>query len=179
MKLDRHTRSTEVVLREIWRIAPDQVRVLPVTEQQIDYAQGIVNELRAQQVRVEMEFSNDKLMGRIQRTEEARVHHILVVGQREQETIPRPRRSSTAAPRGGEAVQSASPLSAQHGRGTRGFLSAPGGGQYPTRSLCRWLGIEQNGTVELRREWGGRILRLHNPACGAAGVQRFPGRQVV
>ena len=44
-----------------------------------------MNELRAQQVRVELEFSNDKLMGRIQRAEEARVHHILVVGQREQE----------------------------------------------------------------------------------------------
>jgi threonyl-tRNA synthetase len=44
-----------------------------------------VNELRAQQVRVELEFSNDKLMGRIQRAELARVHHILVVGQREQE----------------------------------------------------------------------------------------------
>jgi threonyl-tRNA synthetase len=68
----------------LW-LAPDQVRVLPVSEQQIDYAQGIVNELRAQQVRVEMEFSNDKLMGRIQRAEEARVYHILVVGQREQE----------------------------------------------------------------------------------------------
>jgi threonyl-tRNA synthetase len=68
----------------LW-LAPDQVRVLPVTEAQIDYAKGIVNELRAQQVRVEMEFSNDKLMGRIQRAEEARVHHILVVGQREQE----------------------------------------------------------------------------------------------
>ena len=56
-----------------------------MTEQEIDYAKGIVNELRAQQVRVEMEFSNDKLMGRIQRAEEARVHHILVVGQREQD----------------------------------------------------------------------------------------------
>ena len=68
----------------LW-LAPDQVRVLPVTEAQIDYAKGIVNELRAQQVRVEMEFSNDKLMGRIQRAEETRVHHILVVGQREQD----------------------------------------------------------------------------------------------
>ena len=68
----------------LW-LAPDQVRVLPVTDAQIDYAQSIVNELRAQQVRVEMEFSNDKLMGRIQRAEESRVHHILVVGQREQE----------------------------------------------------------------------------------------------
>jgi threonyl-tRNA synthetase len=68
----------------LW-LAPDQVRVLPVTGQQIDYAQGIVNELRARQVRVELEFSNDKLMGRIQRAEETRVHHILVVGAREQE----------------------------------------------------------------------------------------------
>jgi threonyl-tRNA synthetase len=68
----------------LW-LAPDQVRVLPVTENQLDYARSIVTELRAQQVRVELEFSNDKLMGRIQRAEEARVHHILVVGQREQE----------------------------------------------------------------------------------------------
>jgi threonyl-tRNA synthetase len=68
----------------LW-LAPDQVRVLPVTEAQLDYAKGIVSELRAQQVRAELEFSNDKLMGRIQRAEETRVHHILVVGQREQE----------------------------------------------------------------------------------------------
>jgi threonyl-tRNA synthetase len=68
----------------LW-LAPNQVRVLPVTEAQIDYAKGIADGLRAQQVRVELEFSNDKLMGRIQRAEEARVHHILVVGQREQE----------------------------------------------------------------------------------------------
>ena len=61
------------------------MRVLPVTEQQIGYGKGIVNELRAQQVRAELEFSNDQLMGRIQRAEEARVHHILVVGQREQD----------------------------------------------------------------------------------------------
>jgi len=68
----------------LW-LAPDQVRVLPVTEAQMDYAKSIASELRAQQVRAEMEFSNDKLMGRILRAEEARVHHILVVGQKEQE----------------------------------------------------------------------------------------------
>ena len=33
-----------------------------------------------------LEFSNDKLMGRVQRAEQARVHHILVVGQKEQNT---------------------------------------------------------------------------------------------
>jgi len=68
----------------LW-LASEQVRVLPVTEAQMDYAKGIVNELRSQQVRAALEFSNDKLMGRIQRAEEARVHHILVVGQKEQD----------------------------------------------------------------------------------------------
>jgi threonyl-tRNA synthetase len=67
----------------LW-LAPDQVRVLPVTGDQIGYAEDIVKELRGQMVRADLEFSNDKLMGRIQRAEQARVHHILVVGQKEQ-----------------------------------------------------------------------------------------------
>jgi len=36
-------------------------------------------------VRAELEFSNDKLQGRILRAEEARVHTMLIVGQKEQE----------------------------------------------------------------------------------------------
>lgn len=69
----------------LW-LAPDQVRVLPVTEAQIPYAKSIVDELRAEMVRADLEFSNDKLPGRIQRAEQDRVHHILVVGQREQQS---------------------------------------------------------------------------------------------
>src|SRR5262249_2474512 len=68
----------------LW-LAPDQVRVLPITEAQLDYARGIVNELRAAMVRAELEFSNDKLQGRILRAEEPRVHTMLVVGQKEQD----------------------------------------------------------------------------------------------
>ncbi|HNQ89410.1 MAG TPA: threonine--tRNA ligase [Verrucomicrobiota bacterium] len=68
----------------LW-LAPDQVRVLPVTEQQIPYARSIVDELRSQQVRADWEFSNDKLQGRILRAEERRVHTMLVVGPKEQE----------------------------------------------------------------------------------------------
>lgn len=67
----------------LW-LAPEQVRVLPVTEDQLEYARSLVQELRAHLVRAELEFSNDKLMGRIQRAEAARAHHILVVGAREQ-----------------------------------------------------------------------------------------------
>ncbi len=68
----------------LW-LAPDQVRVLPVTDQQLDYAKSIVNELRGQMVRAELEFSNDKLQGRILRAEEARVHTMLIIGQKEQD----------------------------------------------------------------------------------------------
>ena len=68
----------------LW-LAPDQVRVLPITEQQLDYAKALVRELRGHMVRAELEFSNDKLQGRILRAEEARVHTMLIVGQKEQE----------------------------------------------------------------------------------------------
>ena len=68
----------------LW-LAPDQVRVLPITEQQLDYAKALVTELRSHMVRAELEFSNDKLQGRILRAEEARVHTMLIVGQKEQE----------------------------------------------------------------------------------------------
>ncbi len=67
----------------LW-LAPEQVRVLPVTGDQVGYAEDIARELRAQFVRATVEFSNDKLQGRIQRAEEARVHTMLIVGGKEQ-----------------------------------------------------------------------------------------------
>jgi threonyl-tRNA synthetase len=66
-------------------LAPEQVRVIPVTQDQIPYAEDIVKELRGSLVRAQWEFSNDKLQGRILRAEEAKVHTMLIVGQREQE----------------------------------------------------------------------------------------------
>ena len=66
----------------LW-LAPEQVRVLPVTDDQIEYCKELVSELRRNEVRAEMEFSHDKLQGRILRAEEARVHTMLVVGQRD------------------------------------------------------------------------------------------------
>jgi threonyl-tRNA synthetase len=68
----------------LW-LAPEQVRVLPISDAQLDYAKAIVNELRSQMVRAELEFSNDKLQGRILRAEEARVHTMLIIGQKEQD----------------------------------------------------------------------------------------------
>ncbi|MGC8743127.1 MAG: threonine--tRNA ligase [Verrucomicrobiia bacterium] len=68
----------------LW-LAPEQVRVLPVTENQIQYAEEIVKQLRSNLVRATIEFSNDKLQGRILRAEEARAGIMLIVGQREQQ----------------------------------------------------------------------------------------------
>ena len=68
----------------LW-LAPEQVRVLPISDAQLDYAKAIVTELRSQMVRAELEFSNDKLQGRILRAEEARVHTMLIIGQKEQD----------------------------------------------------------------------------------------------
>lgn len=68
----------------LW-LSPEQVRVLPVTENQIEYAKDIVNELKKNFVRATFEYSNDKLQGRVQRAEAAKAHVILIVGQREQQ----------------------------------------------------------------------------------------------
>ncbi|OHE75463.1 MAG: threonine--tRNA ligase [Verrucomicrobia bacterium GWF2_62_7] len=67
----------------LW-LAPEQVRVLPITQDQIAYCEEIVKELRGQYVRASMEFSNDKLQGRIKRAEEAKAHTMLIVGGRDQ-----------------------------------------------------------------------------------------------
>ena len=51
----------------------------------LDYAQSIVDELRAQQVRVETDFSSDKINGKIQRSGQEKVRTMLVVGRRDLE----------------------------------------------------------------------------------------------
>jgi len=68
----------------LW-LAPEQVRVLTIGEDEplVNYAKEIVRELRANLVRAEGDYSNDKINGKIQRTEQAKVHTMLVVGARD------------------------------------------------------------------------------------------------
>ena len=68
----------------LW-LAPQQVRVLPVTDEQIGYARSIADELHSQLVRVEVDASGDKIRGKIQRAELEKVNTMLVVGGREQQ----------------------------------------------------------------------------------------------
>ncbi len=51
----------------------------------VDYAQPIVNELRAHMVRVEADFSATPLKAKIANAEQQRVHTMLVIGGRDVE----------------------------------------------------------------------------------------------
>jgi threonyl-tRNA synthetase len=68
----------------LW-LAPEQVRVLTIGEEEplVNYAKAIVQELRANMVRAEGDYSNDKINGKIQQAELAKVHTMLVVGPRD------------------------------------------------------------------------------------------------
>lgn len=68
----------------LW-LAPEQVRVLTIGEDAalVDYAKGIVKELRANMVRAEGDYSPDKINGKIQDAEKAKVHTMLVIGPRD------------------------------------------------------------------------------------------------
>ncbi len=68
----------------LW-LAPEQVRVLTVGEDAavVDFAKALVSELRAHMVRAEGDYGPDKINGKIQRAEQAKVHTMLVAGPRD------------------------------------------------------------------------------------------------
>jgi threonyl-tRNA synthetase len=68
----------------LW-LAPEQVRVLTIGEDEplVNYAKAIVQELRANMVRAEGDYNNDKINGKIQQAELAKVHTMLVIGPRD------------------------------------------------------------------------------------------------
>ena len=70
----------------LW-LAPEQVRVITLSDEAalIDYAKPIVNELRANMVRVEGDFSATPIKAKIADAEQARVHTMLVIGGRDVE----------------------------------------------------------------------------------------------
>ena len=68
----------------LW-LAPEQVRVMTIGDdaQLVAYAKQIVAELRANFVRAESDFSSNKINGKIQEAEQAKVHTMLVIGGRD------------------------------------------------------------------------------------------------
>ena len=70
----------------LW-LSPEQVRILPIGDDSkvLDYSMSILNELRAHQVRAEIDKSTDQINGKIQRAEQMKVHTMFVIGKRDME----------------------------------------------------------------------------------------------
>ncbi len=64
-------------------LAPVQVRVLPITERHLDYAQSVAAQLRAAGLRVWVDPRNEKMGYKIREAELMKLPYILVVGDKE------------------------------------------------------------------------------------------------
>jgi threonyl-tRNA synthetase len=82
----------------LW-LAPVQVAVLTVTDQQMDYARGVLRSLRAAGWRAELDERNEKLGYKIREAQMMKIPYAVVIGDREvREQTLSPRR------RGGETL---------------------------------------------------------------------------
>ena len=67
-------------------LAPEQVRVLPISEKFDETAREVVATLRAEGVRVTIDDSSDKVGAKIRLAQLARIPYMLVIGAKEQES---------------------------------------------------------------------------------------------
>src|SRR5437016_10790929 len=70
----------------LW-LSPEQVRILTIGDDAklVDYSMSILAELRAHQVRAEIDESTDQINGKIQRAEQLKIHTMFVIGKRDME----------------------------------------------------------------------------------------------
>jgi threonyl-tRNA synthetase len=66
----------------VW-IAPEQIAVIPVAEGFNEYAQKVAAELKARDLRVSAELSDDRLNAKVRDCQNRKIPYMLVVGQRE------------------------------------------------------------------------------------------------
>ena len=68
----------------VW-LAPEQVRLVPISDKVIDYGRDLFNQLRNAGVRVTLDEHSDKLGAKLRRAELDKVPYMLVLGQKEAE----------------------------------------------------------------------------------------------
>lgn len=69
----------------LW-LAPEQVRILPISEKTNDYAAGVLSRLEEGGLRGSADLTDDKIGAKIAKAHADRVPYMVVVGPREQET---------------------------------------------------------------------------------------------
>ncbi|MBO4344370.1 MAG: threonine--tRNA ligase, partial [Victivallales bacterium] len=68
----------------LW-LAPEQVRILPISEKFEDYAKSLESKLREKNIRCSIDLEADPIGGKIRRARNQRIPYLLVVGEREAE----------------------------------------------------------------------------------------------
>ncbi len=68
----------------VW-LAPEQVRLVPVSEKTLDYGKELLRQLLDAGVRAVLDEDNDKLGAKLRRAELAKVPHMLILGAKEAE----------------------------------------------------------------------------------------------
>jgi len=68
----------------LW-LAPEQVRILPIGSDQVEYCETLRKRMHAEGIRVSVDTTGDKISGKIRNAETDKVHTMFVVGQKEQE----------------------------------------------------------------------------------------------
>ncbi|MBN8645320.1 MAG: threonine--tRNA ligase [Planctomycetes bacterium] len=68
----------------LW-LSPEQVRVLPISDKTNDYANEVVNLLKARGLRATLDSSNDRIQGKIKAAADEKVPYLAVVGPRDAE----------------------------------------------------------------------------------------------
>ncbi|MFA5736994.1 MAG: threonine--tRNA ligase [Candidatus Paceibacterota bacterium] len=66
----------------LW-LSPVQVKILPISEKQMTYAQEIFTELKANEIRVELDESNETLGKKIRNAKIEKIPYLLVIGDKE------------------------------------------------------------------------------------------------
>ncbi len=69
----------------VW-LAPEQVRVLPLTDGQIEYAERVATELRGRGFRVSVDSQSGKIGAKIRQAQLDKTPYMLIVGPKEQES---------------------------------------------------------------------------------------------
>ena len=68
----------------VW-LAPEQARILPISEKQIDFAHRVCREMRASGLRVEVDPRASSIGAKIKEARNERIQYLLVVGDKEME----------------------------------------------------------------------------------------------
>lgn len=66
-------------------LSPEQVRVIPITDENLEYAESLRAQLKAKGIRVEVDTDHDRMQNKIRKAQEMKVPYMLIVGKQEAE----------------------------------------------------------------------------------------------